>query len=233
MSQKIKVNVIGAGVIGLTTALVLQRNGYQVRILSEHWPGDLDINYSSPWAAAAWRANLHIDDERVHETGLMRVQIYDFMDKKPELKGDIWFRDFVPEFRVIPPKELPSGVEYGVSYTTVSLNVQKYLQWLLDQFTTNGGIRKKVYLSHINESFFDDDDINVVINCTGVNARTFGGVMDTTVFPSRGQTVSVWAPHIKTVHILTNSVIEGEAVDILYNCSKLYSDNLETVDLLV
>ncbi|CAG8559420.1 6706_t:CDS:2 [Racocetra persica] len=144
-----------------TTTLVLQRNGYQVRILSEYWPSDLNINYSSPWAAAAWRANLHIDDKRVHETGLMRVQIYNFMNKKPELKGDIWFRDFVPEFRVIPPKELPSGVEYRVSYTTV-------------------------YLSHINESFFDDDDINVVINCIGVNAKTFGGVMDTPVFPSHG-----------------------------------------------
>ncbi|RIB25778.1 hypothetical protein C2G38_2165123 [Gigaspora rosea] len=177
MSQKIKVNVIDAGVIGLTTALVLQRNGYQVRILSEHWPGDLDINYSSPWAAAAWRANLHIDDER---------------------------------FRVIPPKELPSGVEYGVSYTTV-------------------------YLSHINESFFDDDDINVVINCTGVNARTFGGVMDTTVFPSRGQTVSVWAPHIKTVHILTNRdsftfVVPRESGEVILGGTMDMNDYSENPD---
>ncbi|CAG8699258.1 18183_t:CDS:2, partial [Gigaspora rosea] len=174
MSQKIKVNVIDAGVIGLTTALVLQRNGYQVRILSEHWPGDLDINYSSPWAAAAWRANLHIDDER---------------------------------FRVIPPKELPSGVEYGVSYTTVSLNVQKYLQWLLDQFTTNGGIRKK----------------------------TFGGVMDTTVFPSRGQTVSVWAPHIKTVHILTNRdsftfVVPRESGEVILGGTMDMNDYSENPD---
>ncbi|CAG8625701.1 16765_t:CDS:2, partial [Cetraspora pellucida] len=122
------------------------------------------------------KANLHINDERVHEceriswnefwtlsetpeTRLMHMQIYDFMDKKPELKGDIWFRDFVPEFKVIPPKELPSE-------------------------------KKSIFLILMNH-FFDDDDINVVINCTRVNARTFGGVMDTTVFSSRGQTVSV------------------------------------------
>ncbi|CAG8739552.1 7387_t:CDS:2, partial [Dentiscutata heterogama] len=83
------------------------------KILSEHWPGDLNINYSSPWAAAARRASLYIEDERVMyekiswnefwtlfenpETGLMRVQIYDFMDKKPDFGSDIWFKDFVPE----------------------------------------------------------------------------------------------------------------------------------------
>ncbi|CAG8629140.1 8238_t:CDS:2, partial [Gigaspora margarita] len=235
MSKKINVNVIGAGVIGLTTALILQRNGYQVEILSEHWPGDLDINYSSPWAAATWRASLYIKDERVHEyekiswnefwtlsenpeTGLMRVHIYDFMEKKPDLGSDIWFKDFVPEFRVIPLEELPSGVEYGVSYITVSLNVPKYLQWLLDQFIANGGKRKKIHLSHINESFFADNEIDVVVNCTGVNARTFSGVMDNTVFPSRGQTISVWAPHIKIVHILTNP---KTAEDIIQRCVKL------------
>ncbi|CAG8624535.1 11604_t:CDS:2 [Dentiscutata erythropus] len=205
----------------LTTALILQRNGFLVEILSEYWPGDLNINYSNPCAAAAWRASLYIEDERNPETGLMCVQIYDFMDKKPDFGSDIWFKDF---FRVIPLEELTSGVEYGVSYVTgsqliyiqisafmqithfeclliiVSLNVQKYQQWLLDQFIASGGKRKKV---HLNESFFNDDEIDMVVNCTGVNARTFSGVMDNTVLPSRGQTISVWAPHIKTVHILT------------------------------
>ncbi|CAG8715435.1 20869_t:CDS:2, partial [Racocetra persica] len=138
MSKKINVNVIGTGVLGLTTALILQRNGYQVEILAEHWPGDLDINYSSPWAAAVWRASLYIEDKRVHEyekiswnefgtlsenpeTRLMRVQIRDYMDKKPD-SSDIWFKDFVPEFRVITLEELPSGVEYEVSYITGSIN---------------------------------------------------------------------------------------------------------------
>ncbi|CAG8819956.1 14376_t:CDS:1, partial [Racocetra persica] len=74
---------------------------------------------------------------------------------------------------------------------------------LLDQFVTSGGKRKKVHLSHINELFFADNEIDMVVNCTEVNARAFSGVMDNTVFSSRGQTISVWAPHIKTIHILT------------------------------
>ena len=61
MPEKTRVNVIGAGVVGLTTGLVLQRNGYQVKIIAEHWPGDLDINYTSPWAGAHCRPDPRLD----------------------------------------------------------------------------------------------------------------------------------------------------------------------------
>jgi D-amino-acid oxidase len=58
-----KINVIGAGVIGLTTGLVLQRNGYQVTIIAEHWPGDFNINYTSPYAGAHIRPYLNLDEK--------------------------------------------------------------------------------------------------------------------------------------------------------------------------
>ncbi|RIB16659.1 hypothetical protein C2G38_1969910 [Gigaspora rosea] len=211
MSKKKKVNVIGAGVIGITTALILQRNGYQVQILAEHWPGDSNINYTSPWAGAAWRPHFYLYPKKnvdkferisfkafwsllqIPDTGLMSTTIYDYMDKKPVVYRSDWFKEF---FRVLPPYKLPPGVEFGLSYTTITINGPKYIRWLLKQFTIAGGKIKKVRLSHINESF--DDDVDIVVNCTGIGARTFGGVQDSTVFPTRGQTVTVWAPHIKT-----------------------------------
>ena len=40
-----------ASVTGLTTALVLQREGYgNITIVAKHMPGDRDIEYTSPWA---------------------------------------------------------------------------------------------------------------------------------------------------------------------------------------
>lgn len=39
-----------AGVAGLTTALVLARKGYKVIVVAQHMPGDLSIQYTSPWA---------------------------------------------------------------------------------------------------------------------------------------------------------------------------------------
>jgi len=39
-----------AGVVGLTTALVLARKGYKVTVVAKYMPGDLSIEYASPWA---------------------------------------------------------------------------------------------------------------------------------------------------------------------------------------
>ena len=39
-----------AGVAGLTTALVLARKGYKITVVAKHMPGDLSIEYTSPWA---------------------------------------------------------------------------------------------------------------------------------------------------------------------------------------
>lgn len=43
--------VLGAGVVGLTTALVLKQKGYKrVTIVAKYVPGDMCIEYTSPFA---------------------------------------------------------------------------------------------------------------------------------------------------------------------------------------
>lgn len=43
--------VLGAGVTGLTTALVLKQKGYKnVTIVAKYVPGDMSIEYTSPYA---------------------------------------------------------------------------------------------------------------------------------------------------------------------------------------
>lgn len=49
MSQDIV--VVGAGVSGLTTALLLSKDN-KVTVVAKHMPGDYDIEYTSPWAGA-------------------------------------------------------------------------------------------------------------------------------------------------------------------------------------
>lgn len=63
MSGNIRINVIGAGVIGLTTGLILQRIGYKVKIIAEDFPDDVDIDYTSPNAGADWRFNVEFSDK--------------------------------------------------------------------------------------------------------------------------------------------------------------------------
>ena len=37
---------------GLTTSLVLAQKGYKVTVVAKHMPGDLSIEYTSPWAVS-------------------------------------------------------------------------------------------------------------------------------------------------------------------------------------
>src|ERR1700712_5985802 len=51
--------VLGAGVTGLQTAVSLLQTGkYSVTIVAQHFPGDLDIEYTSPWAGGFWRSHV-------------------------------------------------------------------------------------------------------------------------------------------------------------------------------
>ncbi|KAI9713634.1 MAG: hypothetical protein M1812_006606 [Candelaria pacifica] len=66
MSDMIKTHqkhivVIGAGVIGLQTAIFLLQAGYKVTILAKHLPGDFSPEYTSPWAGAQWRTHATTD----------------------------------------------------------------------------------------------------------------------------------------------------------------------------
>jgi D-amino-acid oxidase len=74
----------------------------------------------------------------------------------------------------------------------VSINPPTYLDYLLNTFISLGGTMQRASLSHLNECIKDDTD--VVINCSGIHARTLGGVEDSDVYPARGQIVIVQLP---------------------------------------
>lgn len=44
-----EIGVIGAGVIGLTSALVLAEAGHKVTVLARELPGDGSKKWASPW----------------------------------------------------------------------------------------------------------------------------------------------------------------------------------------
>lgn len=73
-----KVTVIGAGVVGLTTALLLQQKGYEVTIIADHFPGDRDILYTSPVAGARWKTLAPNSDLRLQRkvTACICIQLY-------------------------------------------------------------------------------------------------------------------------------------------------------------
>ncbi|KAG2216028.1 hypothetical protein INT46_007088 [Mucor plumbeus] len=209
-----KVTVIGAGVVGLTTALLLQQRGYDVTIVADHFPGDKSIEYTSPVAGARWKTlapnsdlrlqrydavsfNIFWELAKTHaaEAGIMVVSAYDYHEKCDENVLNPWWKTLVPTFQTIDKKELPDQISVGYHYTTVLINPLVYLPWLLKQYFALGGKHRKQKIDQISDVISDDTDI--VVNCTGVRAKDLGGVMDKSITPTRGQNVIIRAPHIR------------------------------------
>ncbi|RKO91634.1 hypothetical protein BDK51DRAFT_6290, partial [Blyttiomyces helicus] len=107
---------------------------------------------------------------------------------------DPWFSRFVPGYRTLSPTELPENTACGIAYQTISFNVPKFMRFLQTRFLQMGGRIEKRDVAHIDDIV--GDHIDCVVNCSGIGARTLGGVMDMTVFPTRGQIVIVNAPRV-------------------------------------
>jgi D-amino-acid oxidase len=90
--------------------------------------------------------------------------------------------------------ELPEGVDAGIEFKSVVINVALYLPYLAGQCRKNGVVLKRQILTHITDAKGMHDlggEADVVINCTGLMASTLGGVDDKAVVPARGQIVIV------------------------------------------
>ncbi|CAG8595846.1 3351_t:CDS:2 [Cetraspora pellucida] len=101
----------------------------------------------------------------IPDTGVKKFLLLDFLESEPKFEnGECWIKNVVPD--------------------VFTINVDKYLYWLLNQFTSAGGKTQRIYINHINE-LMENNNVDVIVNCTGIGAKTLGGVDDLNVFPSR------------------------------------------------
>lgn len=110
-----------------------------------------------------------------------------------------WLLIFFPlflfrQYKTIPQGQLPEGVNNGHSFTTVCINPAIYLPWLVSQAIKAGVVFVRVEFAHIchaADAHHSGKRADLVVNCTGLSARTLGGVEDAEMTPIRGQTVLV------------------------------------------
>jgi glycine/D-amino acid oxidase-like deaminating enzyme len=147
----------------------------------------------------------------------------DAYDYYSEPHPPIWFKDLVPDvcvgpepyiyiiyndarpfpqFRELDPSEFPTEeIKAGIAYTTWSVNAPEYIKWLASRLQALGVPIVRATLNSIEEPFFTafggTAPCSIVINATGLGAKTILGVEDASVLPIRGQTVTTWAPHFK------------------------------------
>jgi D-amino-acid oxidase len=148
--------IIGAGVIGLTTALELRARfpTAEIVVAGKHLPGDLAPDYTSAWGGANWfpasrdngkqehwdaityRKFQQLSSMRREETGVRPMNIrchyenpIDEVGITTPATGKIWFEELVGGFTKIEEKDLPEGSVFGFEYASFVIDVQRYLPW--------------------------------------------------------------------------------------------------------
>ncbi|PHH64384.1 hypothetical protein CDD81_4605 [Ophiocordyceps australis] len=213
--------VVGAGVSGLTSALLLSRDKSKaVTIVAKHMPGDYDIEYASPWAGASFfplaSPENHVLEERtwpelkklaqgMPEAGV-HFQSNRIVKSKQDSNADAsqsigslysrddWCKSLMPDYRELNADEVPAGYDSGCEFTSVCINVAVYLPWLLGQCLKQGVVFKRAVLSHLSEAAalsHTGHSAHVVVNATGLGSLRLGGVADAAMTPARGQTLLV------------------------------------------
>jgi len=209
--------VIGAGIIGLTSALKIQSTlgpKTKITIIAREFPSDESLNYSSPWAGAHYRPVPEVDEQsRIEatwclktlavlkqqaldepEAGIIFLPGYEYFEKPPERYVDLKGRYVEHEgFRVLEKDELPKGVKLGVTYLSWCINPPVYCAHLLRKFILRGGKTMKYTLGSAEEAFSILEGVVAVINCSGY------GFGDKDVVITRGQTCIVSNPCDRTI----------------------------------
>ncbi len=174
------VAVIGAGVSGLTTAIVLAERGEAVTLYDAP-----RAHMASPAAGAIWFLYDLEGDVEVAEAWAFRT-----FERLTELVHTPGSGVSMIEFRVFGMPEIPEwthrcafrALDGGFAVTVPLMDTPVYLQYLRDRF--RGAIREVTPFASLDDVPPEHD---VIINCCGFGARAL--VSDARMHPHRGQVV--------------------------------------------
>lgn len=148
--------VVGAGVVGMSTALELKarRPDSRIVVIAKHLPGDSAADYASAWAGANW-FSAATDNGRQEgwdavtytrfrklaqdypECGIVPMKLQCTFDQPIEEcaltsahTGKIWYDELVGGLRYTDRKDLPPGSCFGFEFDSFVIDVQRYLPWL-------------------------------------------------------------------------------------------------------
>lgn len=211
----LKIAVVGAGAVGLSTALCIQdriRN-CDVNLIADKF----SPSTTSDGSAGLWTPFL-VPEDQIEMVTRWSMETYTYLLEKfrsedayrygvqlisgfnfcQEVKTDPpWCKDVIG-FRRLGEEELKlyPGKDFGIFYTAFTLDVPSLLSSFMRKFREQGGfvISKKLRSLQEIESSYD-----IIVNCTGIGSAEL--LNDTKVKPKRGQVIRVRAPWIKHFYI--------------------------------
>jgi D-amino-acid oxidase len=196
--------VVGAGVVGLTTAISLAEAGLATRVVAAAPPSAT----TSVAAGAIWGPVRCGPPERCEQWARTGLEVLSALAGEPsagvhQLPGrevsatpkspPPWTR-LLPDMRLLEPGELPAGYAAGWAYTAPAVNMPVYLEYLLRRYVGLGGT-----VSAETVTSLASVAAPAVVNCTGIGARSL--VPDPSLVPVRGQVVVVENPGLTEFYL--------------------------------
>ncbi|KAK1772068.1 hypothetical protein QBC33DRAFT_525579 [Phialemonium atrogriseum] len=217
LNSRDSIVIVGAGIIGLDVALVLAEKGYgrRITVVAEHLPGDTSVNYTSPWAGCNFSAISGSDANALRWDRLGYSHLAKLASDNPEeafvewtASTELWdeavphakikaMSDYLKNFRVLPAAELPNGVKFAVSFTTLTVNAPMHMDYIYRRLKDQYGVRFIRQKIPNIKSAFSSPTTRVVFNCIGNAAKILPGVEDAKCYPTRGQVILARAPQVK------------------------------------
>lgn len=194
-----EVIVVGGGVIGLTTAVVLAERGISVRVWTRE-PVELT---TSAVAGALWWPYRIEPEALVGEWALQSLVVYEELAARPEetgvrmvegVQGETRLDELGPWAARVPGLREARAEEYaggGLWARLPLIDMSAHLPWLRERFLELGGTVEEQSVTDLSEV-----PAAVVVNCTGLDALDL--VPDRSMRPVRGQLVVVENPGITT-----------------------------------
>ena len=195
------VGVIGAGVMGLTTARLVQEAGYPVTIYAASLPPDTTSNiaggqispfghYREDSVTPEWRqqfmAALDYSWRRFQimvgdDYGIRWLPTYE-ESTNPVRRGD-WLDRYYPNGRTVPQSRHPFPLENVVGFDTMYVETGRFLrQMTRDVQSAEGRIEIRRFATPADIARLSE---RLVFNCTGLGSRELFG--DAELRPARGQ----------------------------------------------
>jgi D-amino-acid oxidase len=196
--------VVGAGVVGLTTAISLTEAGLSTRIVAAAPPQQT----TSVAAGAIWGPVRCGPADRCTDWARTGLGVLSALADEPaagvrQLSGrevsavpeapPAW-TSLLSGLRLLESDELPAEFAAGWAYTAPAVSMPVYLGYLLRRYEALGGS-----VSVETVTALDSVAAPLVVNCTGIGARTL--VPDPAIVPVRGQVVVAENPGIDEFYI--------------------------------
>ncbi|MET7655212.1 MULTISPECIES: FAD-dependent oxidoreductase [unclassified Streptomyces] len=214
--------VVGGGVVGLTTAVVLAERGLRVRV----WTREPAERTTSAVAGALWWP-YHVEPiTRARAWALRSLEVYEELAERPGETGvrlvdgilgetdldevESWAAGRLAGLRRTTAHEYGAGT--GVRARLPLIDMSMYLSWLGQRLLRAGGTVEERTVTDLAEA-----EAPVVVNCTGLGAGEL--VADPSVRPVRGQLVVVENPGVDTWLVSTGP--DGEMAYLFPHAGRL------------